>query len=92
MPYKNRAVRNEHKRVWLQLRKYSITKEQWEELAAKQEGKCAICLRYLPLRVDHNHATGKVRGLLCHSCNLGIGIFEDDPDRLQRASEYVRIN
>lgn len=57
----------------------------------KQSGVCAICLRpsIRVMDIDHDHATGKVRGLLCHSCNLGIGYFHDNKETLSRAIAYL---
>lgn len=78
-----------------------MTKEQYEELLAKQDGVCAICRkpetrRYSAgsstvkaLAVDHHHQTELVRGLLCHNCNLGIGHLGDDPALLIRAAMYL---
>lgn len=73
---------------------YRITTKALEELAIKQAFKCAICgkgdLDYLnQLVIDHNHATGKVRGLLCRSCNYGLGCFFDSPHNLMKASMYL---
>jgi hypothetical protein len=61
--------------------KYEITPEIFEDLIAKQGGRCAICgiKNGNKLDVDHSHETGKVRGLLCHSCNVRIGKFEHNP-------------
>lgn len=62
----------------------------------RQGGVCAICRlpqsggRGERLYVDHDHATGKIRGLLCHSCNSGIGMLGDSPERIDRASKYLR--
>lgn len=57
---------------------YGITLEQYQELLAKQDGRCAICKRDRPLSVDHCHTTGRIRGLLCSSCNIVVGHIEND--------------
>lgn len=61
--------------------KYSMTVENYNKLLAQQGGKCAICRKHqsefkYPLHVDHDHQTGRVRGLLCCGCNTGLGHFE----------------
>ena len=78
---------------------YGITLEDYEEILKVQEGKCAICgsgESQHPatelLVIDHCHETGKVRGLLCNSCNRGIGFFVDDPARLLQAAVYLEIH
>ena len=43
------------------------------------------------LVVDHDHKTGKVRGLLCHNCNRALGLLHDDQELMQKASEYVKV-
>lgn len=61
------------------------------ELYEKQDSKCAICrVDLLKPVVDHNHETGEVRGLLCASCNTGLGQFEDDPKIVLEAYFYLR--
>jgi hypothetical protein len=65
-----------------------------------QGGGCAICGRtpddapgrWSRLNIDHDHKTGKVRGVLCHGCNSGIGHLQDDPALLRRAAEYVEAH
>jgi len=73
---------------------YKITAEDYDIMFAKQKGCCAICGRHQKelvkgLCVDHNHKTGKIRGLLCTDCNIGIGMFKDDLEMLQRAVKYL---
>ena len=65
-------------------RKYGLTLEAFDELLASQGGGCAICGKPDADNVDHDHATGRVRGILCWNCNIAIGQFEDDDDRLAR--------
>lgn len=73
--------------------KYGMTVEQYEALLHEQGGRCAICgadsggLR--AHAVDHCHATGQVRGLLCSPCNRGMGLLGDDPERLRAAADYL---
>ena len=73
--------------------KYGISIEKWQEMANEQAGACAICgitpSDVRDLCVDHCHVTGAVRGLLCHSCNNGLGRFKDDADRLLAATAYL---
>lgn len=70
---------------------YGITVEQYDAMFEAQGGLCAICGRpgNGPLRVDHDHETNEVRGLLCHGCNVAIGLMADDPDRLIAAAAYL---
>lgn len=74
-------------------RKYGITPEQYDALLARQEGGCAICGRPprsdISLHVDHEHGTGRIRGLLCFRCNNALGDFDDDHDRLVHALTYL---
>lgn len=74
-------------------RKYGISEEQFLKMEADQDHACAICGdppngkgRF---HVDHDAKTGRVRGLLCARCNLGIGCFLDSPDRLHAAIDYL---
>jgi hypothetical protein len=73
---------------------YGITGEQYAALLSYQGGRCAICQRATGaskrLAVDHDHATGKVRGLLCGRCNRDVlGHLRDDPAALRRAADYL---
>ena len=74
-------------------RKFGITLAEYDELLAIQGGGCAICGSECrsgrSLAVDHCHETGRVRGLLCNSCNRGLGLFADSADRVA-AAHYLR--
>jgi len=74
---------------WDLRRYYGITLEDFNTMAKSQNWLCAICDRKKKLSVDHDHKTGVVRKLLCRSCNLGIGLFEESIKRLQRAIHYL---
>lgn len=76
------------------LKLYHLSEEGFWDLFSEQDGKCAICLKPLVFgdketSVDHCHKTGKVRGLLCFSCNTGLGRFSDDPRLLRIAYLYL---
>ena len=69
---------------------YGLTLEEWDAMLIRQLACCAICGRQSrDLHVDHCHATGEIRGLLCNSCNNGLGRFADDPERLIAAARYL---
>ena len=75
---------------------YGITQQQYEDMLKLQNGVCSICGqapengRIKRLSIDHCHATGKIRGLLCISCNNGLGRFKDDPKLLIKAAQYLQ--
>lgn len=76
------------------LKKYGLTSAAFDELLASQGGLCAICRTSNPggkgqFHVDHCHESGRVRGLLCHACNLALGQMKDDPSRLREAALYL---
>lgn len=71
---------------------YGLTELQCERIIERQGGVCPVCK--FPVTegkrvVDHNHSTGKVRGILHHKCNMGIGFFGDSVERLRAAMEYL---
>jgi len=77
--------------------KYGITVEDYDEMLESQDNGCAICGKTPEengrrLHVDHDHRTGKVRGLLCHACNMLIGFAYDDIDILLNTINYLRDN
>lgn len=84
------------------LKKLGITLEEYNKLLEEQDNKCKICLKeetciniktnkVQHLCVDHSHATGKVRGLLCTNCNRAIGFLQEDTEFLKRAIEYITL-
>ncbi|UXY18841.1 endonuclease VII domain-containing protein [Streptomyces cynarae] len=73
-------------------RQYGITEAERDELIASQAGVCCICLSAPAAHVDHCHETGRVRGVLCFSCNAALGQFKDRPDVIRRAATYVEGN
>lgn len=85
-----------HQKVRKKAREYGITTEKVKELLS---GLCDICggapdpqhvgTAQRTLHIDHDHATNKVRGGLCHSCNAGLGRFKDNPSLLRAAAAYL---
>ncbi|MEU5141634.1 endonuclease VII domain-containing protein [Streptomyces sp. NPDC021139] len=70
-------------------RHYRLTEAERDQLIADQGGVCCICLAAPAAHVDHCHETGRVRGVLCFSCNAALGQFKDRPDAIRRAAAYV---
>lgn len=98
-----RATRHQHAKKYnpLQRRsvvlknKYGITQVDFEKMFAIQGGRCKVCKSTDPgpagnFAVDHCHDTGKVRGLLCYKCNMGLGSFRDSITILKNAIEYLK--
>ena len=73
-------------------RRYGITAEDADMMLQAQGGLCAICKTAPAAHVDHDHATGGVRALLCFNCNGGLGQFRDDPALLHAAAYYVALH
>lgn len=69
---------------------YGITDEHYDAMRYTQGNCCAICFTNTKLYVDHDHQTGTIRGLICHRCNVGLGLFGDDPLAIQRAAVYLQ--
>lgn len=71
--------------------RYGITLEDYQRMVLAQKG-CAVCgVTSSRLVIDHCHASGKVRGLLCNRCNYGIGVFKDSAVQLENAAMYLRV-
>ena len=69
--------------------RYGITLDDYELLLEEQNNRCAICRRDKKLNVDHCHNSLAVRGLLCYSCNSGLGLFADNIVLMKQAIEYL---
>lgn len=88
-----KAYKNKYRSV----SRYGISVAEYTDMLIKQEYKCIICStkheesKGKQLVIDHNHAThiGDIRGLLCNTCNLGLGMFKDNPDFLKNAAKYL---
>lgn len=89
-----------YSRRWI-LKQYGMTPEDYENLVAAQGDRCAICRgshrgangsENYSWCVDHSHSTGKVRGLLCSDCNMGLGRFGDNPETLSAAAAYLTLH
>jgi hypothetical protein len=79
------------------MRNYGITPDAYEAMLSTQGSRCALCHTDTPrgsgrFHVDHCHATGKVRALLCHECNTGLGKFKDNTELLARAIAYLETH
>jgi len=90
--YKNNPDYKKDQKV----RAYGITKPEWDQMLKDQDGKCLICgysdlsvPSFFPV-IDHCHATGRVRGLLCTKCNCGIGNLDDSIERMENAIRYLK--
>lgn len=85
----------------MNLRKYGISLEDFNQMYKDQKGVCAVCKKpeadknqhnIMSLSVDHDHETGKVRGLLCHRCNRALGLLNDDLDNVRELFNYRKRN
>jgi DNA-directed RNA polymerase subunit RPC12/RpoP len=79
---------------WWKRQGIQISLEDYERLWCSQNGKCAICKKDIALYdkntcLDHDHETQEERGILCSSCNRGIGLLHDDPEILRTAISYL---
>ncbi len=93
-----RENNREHYRLYARIWEYNrlglnITKEEYILLHEIQNNKCALCNK-IPtskLCLDHDHITGRIRGLLCRECNLGLGHFKDNIEVLAKAINYLKV-
>lgn len=72
--------------------RHNISVEEFWSMYEEQDGTCPICDQAVEAEdsaIDHNHKTGEVRGILCKTCNRGLGLFKDNPSTTKRATEYL---
>lgn len=92
---KKKQYMKEYSKKYSLKSKYNLTEEDYKELLINQNHKCAICgtdqeeVLNKKLYVDHNHQTGKVRELLCHNCNVSLGLLKESIQTLTRAIAYL---
>lgn len=71
---------------------FGITLDQFNHILKQQNNKCAICSKENPTDLDHNHSTGKIRGILCRHCNTALGLFKENVQTIENAIGYLKIN
>jgi hypothetical protein len=69
---------------------YGLTIEQLDAMILERQGRCDICNEPSRLHIDHDHKTGKVRGLLCRDCNVMLGLAKDNCNVLMKSVEYLK--
>lgn len=80
----------EHRKEYFLKRTYNLTMEEYNQLLENQNNKCRICDENLRRpHVDHDHSNGKIRGILCHTCNSGLGLLRDSRELLCNAITYL---
>jgi DNA-directed RNA polymerase subunit RPC12/RpoP len=93
--------KREYRRRWAMKKKYNLTADEFDGYWIASRGRCYICKRIMRspenkqgqaldvVAIDHDHKTGKMRGLLCNRCNKAIGLFEEDIKILEEAIKYL---
>lgn len=90
----NKNILNKNRHNYDLKRTYNITLEQKEQMLSNQNYKCKCCKKDLTqlnskrIHIDHNHTTGKVRGILCQTCNLAFGLMKECPNNIKKLLEY----
>lgn len=98
--YPRKSLDPEIAKGYYLIHRYGISLDVYQRMLEKQKGTCAICEKperiidsrtkeLRELSVDHNHYSGKIRGLLCHDCNIAIGHLQDDPNLFRKAIIYL---
>lgn len=91
----NKSAIQKRTKEWHIARTYGISLKKFRKMLKNQGNKCAICRSPVPdnpkrrWHVDHNHKTGKIRGILCHNCNVALGHFKENKKVMKRAIKYL---
>ena len=90
----NREKCKDWYRDYYQKKLYNVSQDELEAVRSKADGKCMICgvsekECHKGLHLDHDHVSGRVRGLLCSKCNKGLGLFQDNAELLMKAAGYL---
>jgi len=101
-----KECKKDYDKIHHKIKKFNISLKQYKKMFNAQKGRCLICGRnfddiyknqkenhiYYTPRIDHDHKTGKVRGILCHHCNTALGSLNENPLILVRAIKYLQEN
>lgn len=95
--HNHKEERSKIQRFHNAFQKYGITEGEYNEILKKQNGCCAVCKKpqkdfSKSFAIDHDHKTGKIRGLLCHGCNVILGFSKEDTKILKNAIKYLGEN
>ena len=91
-----KAKKSARQKITYLKRQYDLTPQEWDRLYEAQGGVCALCRipgrlgKHGKLHVDHDHVTGRIRGLLCTPCNVSLGILGDLPEKFERVMRFLR--
>lgn len=90
-------IKRKHQKKYNLKHNYNLTVEEYANMLIEQDYACAVCKTFMDnsskqkqANVDHDHVTGKVRGILCSSCNRGLGLLKDSTETLKAMIEYLR--
>ena len=87
-----KSCRNKKNQEYRNKNFYGITEPEYQQLLADSNNICRLCGNSGSLVVDHNHDTGKVRGMICRQCNSAIGMLHDSPVLISKVLQYMLEN
>lgn len=90
--YKAKKPQYQERNRKARFKNYGLDQHEYQDILDAQGGGCAICTaspRVRTMAIDHDHQTGKVRGILCRQCNTALGLLGDNPERIMEAADYL---